>query len=92
MLNLGRFQWVEESRALPTGLRAATETRPMVSATPGTDFEGIPATGLPSDSHMAVRSQSHRQTVNVRLAVYSKTGPFLSGPTTFGTFFAPARR
>ena len=29
------------------------------------------------------------QTVNVRLAVYNKSGAILSGPTNFTTFFAP---
>jgi hypothetical protein len=90
-----------EPRPLPMGSKGVagpwqqdsalqTETRPMVSATPGTDFDGIPANGFaPSDSNMAVGPNHIVETVNVRLAVYSKTGTLLSGPTTFGTFFAP---
>jgi len=89
-----------EPRSLPMGSKKVgpwqqdsalqTETRPMVSATPGTDFDGIPANGFaPSDSNMAVGPNHIVETVNVRLAVYSKTGTLLSGPTTFGTFFAP---
>lgn len=90
-----------EPRPLPQGAKSIsglwrqdsalqTQTRPMVSATPGTDFDGIPANGFaPSDSNMAVGPNHIVETVNVRLAVYSKTGTLLSGPTTFGTFFAP---
>jgi Abnormal spindle-like microcephaly-assoc'd, ASPM-SPD-2-Hydin len=66
------------------------ESGPFVSATPGVDFDGIPAQGFaPSDSNMAVGPNHIVETVNVRIAVYSKSGTLLSGPTNFGTFFAP---
>jgi hypothetical protein len=66
------------------------EILPMVSAPPGIDFDGIPANGFaPSDSNLAVGPNHIVETVNVRLAVYSKSGTLLSGPTTFGAFFAP---
>jgi hypothetical protein len=66
------------------------ESLPQVSATKGIDFEGIGAQGwAPSDSNMAVGPNHIVETVNVDVAVYSKTGALLSGPTYFGTFFAP---
>ncbi len=66
------------------------EVRPFVSATKGVDFDGIPAQGFaPSDSNMAVGPNHIVETVNVRLAVYNKSGAILSGPTNFTTFFAP---
>ena len=66
------------------------EVGPFVSATPGADFDGIPANGFaPSDSNLAVGPNHIVETVNVQLAVYSKSGTLLSGPTNFGTFFAP---
>ena len=66
------------------------ETLPQLSATKGIDFEGIGAQGwAPSDSNMAVGPDHIVETVNVDLAVYSKSGVLLSGPTYFGTFFAP---
>jgi len=66
------------------------EALPNVGATLGVDFDGIPAQGFaPSDSNMAVGPNHIVETVNVRLAVYSKNGTLLSGPTNFGTFFAP---
>ncbi len=66
------------------------EVLPQVSATKGIDFEGIPAQNYaPSDSNMAVGPNHIVETVNVRLAVYSKTGALLSGPTDITTFFAP---
>jgi len=67
-----------------------TETGPMISATPGVDFDGIPANGFaPSDSNLAVGPNHIVETVNIRLAVYNKSGTLLSGPTSFETFFAP---
>jgi hypothetical protein len=67
-----------------------TETGPMVSATPGVDFDGIPANGFaPSDSNIAVGPNHIVETVNARLAVYSKSGTPLAGPTNLTTFFAP---
>lgn len=66
------------------------ESGPFVSATPGVDFDGVPAQNYaPSDSNMAVGPNHIVETVNVRLAVYSKTGTLLSGPTNFTSFFAP---
>ncbi len=66
------------------------EALPNVGATLGVDFDGIPAQGFaPSDANMAVGPNHIVETVNVRLAVYSKNGTLLSGPTNFKTFFAP---
>jgi hypothetical protein len=66
------------------------EVLPAVAATKGIDFEGIGAQGwAPSDSNMAVGPNHVVETVNVDVAVYSKSGVLLSGPTYFGTFFAP---
>ena len=66
------------------------EVLPAVAATNGIDFEGLGAQGwAPSDSNMAVGPNHIVETVNVDLAVYSKSGALLSGPTNFVTFFAP---
>jgi hypothetical protein len=66
------------------------EVRPNVSATKGIDFDGIGANGFaPSDVNLAIGPNHVVQTVNVRLAVYNKSGARLSGPTNFTTFFAP---
>ncbi len=66
------------------------EALPNVGATKGVDFDGIPSQGFaPSDSNLAVGPNHIVETVNVRLAVYNKSGALLSGPTNFGTFFAP---
>lgn len=66
------------------------EALPNVGATLGVDFDGIPAQGFaPPDSNLAVGPNHIVETVNVRLAVYNKSGTLLSGPTNFGTFFAP---
>jgi hypothetical protein len=66
------------------------EVRPNVSATKGIDFDGIGAQGFaPSDVNLAIGPNHIVQTVNVRLAVYNKSGALLSGPTNFTTFFAP---
>jgi len=66
------------------------EVRPNVSATQGVNFDGIGAQGFaPSDVNLAIGPNHIVQTVNVRLAVYNKSGALLSGPTNFTTFFAP---
>lgn len=66
------------------------ETLPQVGATLGADFDGIAAQGFaPSDSNMAIGPNHIVETVNVRLAVYNKSGTLLSGPTNFTAFFAP---
>lgn len=54
------------------------EIRPLVSATQGVDFDGIPANGwAPSDSNLAVGLSHIVEMVNVQLAVYSKSGAVL---------------
>jgi hypothetical protein len=66
------------------------EVRPNVGATQGINFEGIGASGFaPSDVNLAVGPNNIVQTVNVRLAVYNKSGALLSGPTNLTTFFGP---
>jgi hypothetical protein len=66
------------------------EIRPYVSATKGIDFDGIGAQGFaPSDVNLAVGPNHIVQTVNVRLAVYNKSGALLSGPTNLTTLFGP---
>jgi hypothetical protein len=65
------------------------EIKPFVAATPGVDFEGIPAQSYaPSDSNMAVGPNHIVETVNVRFAVYNKSGAILAGPTNITTLFA----
>jgi hypothetical protein len=66
------------------------EIRPFVSATTGVDFDGVPAQNFaPSDSNMAVGPNHIVETVNVRFAVYNKSGAILSGPTNMTTLFTP---
>jgi hypothetical protein len=66
------------------------EIRPFVSATLGVDFDGVPAQNYaPSDSNMAVGPNHIVETVNVRFAVYNKSGTILAGPTNLTTLFAP---
>jgi len=65
------------------------ENGPFVSATLGVDFDGVPAQNFaPSDSNMAVGPNHLVETVNVRFAVYNKSGTILAGPTNFTTLFA----
>jgi hypothetical protein len=66
------------------------ETRPNVGATQGINFDGIGASGFaPSDVNLAIGPNHIVQTVNVRLAVYNKSGTLLSGPTNLTSFFGP---
>ena len=79
--------------ALAAGVQEDTvlqkENGPVSSATPGVDFDGIPAQNYaPSDSNMAVGPNHIVETVNVRFAVYSKTGVILAGPTNITTLFS----
>jgi Abnormal spindle-like microcephaly-assoc'd, ASPM-SPD-2-Hydin len=63
---------------------------PLVSATPGVDFNGIPSPGyVPSDSNLAVGPKEIVEVVNVSFAVYSKSGSILAGPTDIQTLFTP---
>ena len=90
----------EAARPMPIPLRSRAsapttkdpvlqkEVRPFVSATKGIDFDGIGAQGFaPSDVNLAIGPNHIVQTVNVQLAVYSKSGTLLSGPTNITTFF-----
>jgi hypothetical protein len=66
------------------------EVRPMVSATPGIDFDGISSPGYaPSDSNMAIGPNHIVETVNVQFAVYNKSGATLAGPTNIQSLFTP---
>jgi hypothetical protein len=63
---------------------------PLVSATPGANFNGIPSPGyVPSDSNLAVGPKYIVETVNVQFAVYSKSGAIVAGPTNIQTLFNP---
>src|SRR5450759_660142 len=78
--------------AAPTKADSALqkEVMPFVSAAKGAAFDGIGAKGwAPSDVNLAVGPKHIVQTVNVQLAVYSKSGVLLSGPTNFTTLFGP---
>jgi hypothetical protein len=66
------------------------EIGPLVSATQGVDFDGVPAQNYaPPDSNLAVGPNHIVETVNIRFAVYDKSGTILAGPTDFRTFFGP---
>jgi hypothetical protein len=63
---------------------------PEVSATQGVRFDGVGALNYaPSDSNMAVGPNDIVETVNVRYAVYNKSGATLAGPTNILSLFAP---
>ncbi|HKB97381.1 MAG TPA: choice-of-anchor D domain-containing protein [Terriglobales bacterium] len=65
------------------------EIKPFISATAGVDFDGVPAQNYaPSDANLAVGPNHIVETVNVRYAVYNKSGTILAGPTNITTFFA----
>ena len=67
-----------------------TEALPEVSATQGISFDGIGSNGwIPSDSNLAIAPNYIGAIVNTYLAIYSKTGTLLSGPTNIPTLFAP---
>jgi len=67
-----------------------TEVLPLVGATQGVSFDGIGSNGwIPSDSNLAVGPSQIAAIVNTYLAIYSKTGTLLSGPTNLPTIFAP---
>src|SRR5208337_4061518 len=69
------------------------EAGPLVSATPGVDFDGIPSPGyVPSDSNLAVGPNHIVETVNVQFAVYDKSGAILAGPTDIQSLFTPIAR
>jgi len=87
-------------KPVPLGTRAGApaaadsvlqkEVMPSVSAAQGAAFDGIAAKGwAPSDANLAVGPNYIVQTVNSRLAIYSKSGVLLSGPINLTTFFAP---
>jgi len=76
--------WLQEDPVLQK------EVRPMVAATPGIDFDGLPSPGYaPSDSNMAVGPNHIVETVNVQFAVYNKSGTLLAGPTDIQSLFTP---
>ena len=63
---------------------------PEVSATQGIRFDGVGASGYaPSDSNMAVGPNDIVETVNVRYAVFNKSGATLAGPTNILSLFGP---
>lgn len=66
------------------------EVLPEVGATQGTNFDGMGSNGwIPPDNNLAVGPNHIAETVNTYLAVYSKNGTLLSGPTNLPTLFAP---
>ncbi|MGA3087628.1 MAG: choice-of-anchor D domain-containing protein [Terriglobales bacterium] len=76
--------WLQEDPVLQK------EVRPMVSATEGVEFSGIPSPGyVPSDSNLAVGPSEIVEVVNVQFAVYNKSGATLAGPTNILSLFAP---
>jgi hypothetical protein len=63
---------------------------PLVSATPGLDFDGIGADGVtPPDTNGSVGATQFVQIVNVEYAVYDKmSGALLLGPTPIHTIWS----
>jgi hypothetical protein len=67
-----------------------TEVLPQVDAAQGVNFDGIGSNGwIPSDSNLAVGPTEIAAIVNTYLAIYSKTGTLISGPTNLPDLFAP---
>jgi len=66
-----------------------TEFGPLLSGTPGIDFEGIGVNGgEPSDNNMAVGPNHIVEIVNSEWAVYDKTGHVAAGfPKTLGSIW-----
>ena len=63
---------------------------PQVSATQGLNFDGMGSNGwIPPDNNLAVGPNHIAETVNTFLAVYSKNGTLLSGPTNIPVIFGP---
>ncbi len=71
-------------------MEAQTGSAASLAASVGVNFDGIGAQGYsPSDVNLAVGPNHIVQTVNVRMAVYSKTGVLLSGPTNLADLYKP---
>ena len=68
---------------------AQKQPQPLVAASLGTSFDGIPSPGfVPSDSNLAVGPNHIVEVVNIQFAVYSKTGALLAGPTNINNLFS----
>ena len=66
-----------------------TEALPQVGVTMGVSFDAIAKTGwIPPDNNLAVGPNYIGSIVNTSVAIYSKTGTLLSGPTNIPTIFA----
>jgi hypothetical protein len=66
-----------------------TEVLPQTSATQGISFDGIAQTGwIPPDNNLAVGPNHIVEIVNTSVAMYTKTGTLISGPTNIPTLFA----
>ncbi len=64
------------------------EPKPLVAASLGVSFNGIPSPGfVPSDSNLAVGPNHIVEVVNIQFAVYGKTGALLAGPTNISNLF-----
>jgi len=102
-VDLTLFSDKEMPEPLPTGMRQReqyipmlrdtalqTQALPAVNVAKGIDFEGIGAQNYaPPDNNIAVGPKHIIESVNVRIAVYDKTGKVLTGPTDITTFFGP---
>lgn len=61
----------------------------LVNTTAGLGFDGVPTNGYaPPDTNMAIGPNHIVQWVNVRFAVYDKSGNRLSGPTNGNAFWS----
>ena len=66
------------------------EVLPQVGAAQGTSFDGIAQTGwIPPDNNLAVGPNHIVEIVNTSVAMYTKNGTLVSGPTNIPTLFAP---
>ena len=67
-----------------------TELLPETTATQGVSFDGIAQTGwIPPDNNLAVGPNHIVEIVNTSVAMYTKNGTLLTGPTNIPTLFAP---
>ncbi len=78
-----RLIGVEGDSTDPVVQRHAPTNAPLKSMPSSTDFDGIPFTGaLPPDTNGDVGPNHYVQAVNVKFAIFDKSGTQLQGPTS----------
>ncbi len=84
-----RLIGVEGDSTDPVVQRHAPTNAPLKRMPASTDFDGISFTGaLPPDTNGDVGPNHYVQTVNVKFAIYNKSGTQLAGPTSVNALWA----